>query len=144
MDERDIAKDRELCEKASPPPWTVEQRGCHELGYDIKGPESGMRGMFEREEDAAFCAVSRTALPYYISRTEHLERMVDAAIDEIARRAEEVDAFKDPCPNGGWGCAKLGDLRKSKNFNATDEEEHEFCRKCWSDYLEQLEGERDA
>jgi hypothetical protein len=129
VDERDIAKDRELCEKASPPPWTVEQRGCHELGYDIEGPESGMRGMFEREEDAAFCAVSRTALPHYISRTEHLERMLEAAIGIL-------DAF--------GACPMRAECQRSQTVTPSVFRDRTECKACLRDYVFQKAAKEGA
>jgi hypothetical protein len=129
---RDISKDRAILAAAAPGVWEVLKHGYHD-GYDVEGPEPGLRGAFAHEEDALFCVAAHNEIvPYYLSRCEHLERMVDAAIEEIVLRAEE-GVHKGPCPTGGWGCAKLGDLRKSKNFN----EEHDFCRQCWSDYLAQ-------
>lgn len=98
--ERDIAKDRELCEKATPGPWFVNPRSAYIVSTH---PKSHYYGSFvdgrvvhrvantkfdafgNSKADAQFIAESRTALPYYISRTEHLERMVKAASDLVWR-----------------------------------------------------------
>jgi hypothetical protein len=57
----------QMCEKATPGPWTYYQRGCHELGYDLdeppNGPPNGIRGCFKEAEDAEFIASAREQLP---------------------------------------------------------------------------------
>ena len=109
MDERDIAKDRELCEKATPGPWKAFIRKTH---YIIESPTAQCSIVYEKRypgipdetwrqqcADARFIAESRTALPYYIS-------MLEVALDELERSCPTLD-----CP------------------------EHGDCRKCWRDYL---------
>jgi len=83
---RDIAKDKELCEKATPGPWGLD-------GIDrVISPtlESGSDAIADCYylNDDDFIAESREALPHYIDRTEKAEarvRELEEALREIAK-----------------------------------------------------------
>lgn len=47
---------RRLALVATPGEWTVCERGGGHYGYDVDPLESGLRGMVERREDAAYIA----------------------------------------------------------------------------------------
>lgn len=104
---RDIEQDRAMCQRATPGPWYREKTGANFNGFSLEcviadtapgctgnkvyaQPEGGS---FPRN-DANFIAEARTALPYYIERTAHLEK--DLALNgsmlakqsDMAREAE--------------------------------------------------------
>lgn len=130
--ERDIAKDRELCEKATPGPWFVNPRSAYIVSTH---PKSHYYGSFvdgrvvhrvantkfdtfgNSKADAQFIAVSRTALPYYISRTEHLERMVE----ELRARLAKSEAV----------CAEMREALESAEAWAKND-----CDSCKSPFKE--------
>ncbi len=120
---RDIAADKAMCEAATPGKWTVLLRGCHELGYDIVGPRTGVRGMFARREDANFCAESHAALPHYIDRTKAAESR-DAELEAMLDEALQILAFSRCALVQSAECPVVGDPSV------------EECKRCWGERIE--------
>ncbi len=114
---RDIAADRAMCEFLKIDRWlSVEARA--EYGYgawiDVNLTHGDDMGV---AEDDIFTVAK--ALPHYLARCEHLERMVDAAFDALTKPWM-------PCPREV----------QCPQPNVCVESE-ETCRQCWSDYLDQ-------
>ncbi len=78
-DER-LREIRERAEKATPGPMEVNERGGGTMGYDIDridddapGLPNGMRGYFERQEDAEFYAAAREDVPALLREIDRLK-----------------------------------------------------------------------
>ena len=99
----------ELSDNATPGPWHCIDRGC--LGHDVGGVPVGIRGMFDRVEDAAFIAAARTLLP--------------AAVAEIRQRGELIKSIVAACRKVDFGTARQADAVASLLF-AVDKAEHEI------------------
>lgn len=115
-DKRDIAKDRAMCEAATPGPWhrrrkkVLTDSQVDAIGQPwgkglvvagsvvVTSTIEGFRHLNTRELDAEFIAESRTALPHYLDRTELAEAMLNAAVDliiEIAR--DDIELCEKIC-----------------------------------------------
>lgn len=83
-EKRDLVKDLELCEAATPGPWTelLAQGGYiinHECGEETARVIRGAGGV-RRSEDAAFIAAARTGWPHAIRRVMAAEAKLHAAV----------------------------------------------------------------
>lgn len=99
MTQRDIAKDKEMCEAATPGPWEVHggkhgetniYAGEHEIASDID---------WNRTPDARFIAESRQALPYWIARYEAMHGYRDGLwveIERLSARISELETLLHP------------------------------------------------
>lgn len=111
---------RELCEKATPGPWTAEYDNADNAGggwwYDI-GPARVGAGYLcsdakekQVEHDAAFIAAARTAVPELLDEVERLRaELADARRQAEADRADanrimaEYDKLWRACAALGGG-----------------------------------------
>lgn len=128
---RDIKKDKELCEKATPGPWTYD--GHHNEIHTLdeywlilsecrSAPDQNYSSdNFGHKYDAnfAFIAEARTALPYYIQRAERLEKA-------WRDYAEKVFTSYCICP---MDRCRQGDMEYP---------DKDVCHKCWLDFIEGL------
>ena len=105
---RDIAKDRAILAAAAPGVWEVSHCGSHD-GYDVEGPEPGLHGAFAHEEDALFCVTAHNELvPHYLARCEHLERMVDAAVEYMTYGTDGFECgMCGLCPLANTDCRAI-------------------------------------
>ncbi len=98
---RNLVADKALCDKASPGPWTYCQRGCDELGYDLdeppNGPPNGIRGYFQRGEDAEMVAESRVGWPHAIGRAIAAEAEVERLRKQVAALQASLDEVQELC-----------------------------------------------
>ncbi len=149
MSERDIKRDRAMCEAATKGPWkyvahpifgenSVRQDPVdwNGMGYQHICVVPAAKGTFH-EANGRFIAESREALPHYIARAEeaesalaHERRKVEAAIEELRYR---------PCPEREKARTRACEDAKYAHLKSYDA----LCPKCWSDYLDQKakEGE---
>jgi hypothetical protein len=95
--ERDVEKDLELCENATPGPWVPSVYGSQVLTGDSWNTVCGVLGTHNCspepaewedgrtaktiEANAQFIAESREALPYYIKRCQELEEIIEDVIE---------------------------------------------------------------
>jgi hypothetical protein len=91
---RDWQKDMEMCEAQEGDQWYNNGKRLEE--YD-RLTEEGCRPIaeFEREEEAAFAAECREALPYWLQEAKRLKTAIECAIEEYGlwndkSRAAEV------------------------------------------------------
>ncbi len=98
--ERDIVKDRAMCEQATPGPWIVER--CPEdfriFAWFVRVPAieqdkplytaAVINGEPQDKYDVEFIAEARTALPYWIERTAHLEKDLALNVSMLAKQCD--------------------------------------------------------
>lgn len=72
MDSNEIARLRELCAKATPGPWRHEQYGTAPC-YGLRSTPLHLVVTVQGEDDAAFIAAARTALPALLDDVERLQ-----------------------------------------------------------------------
>jgi len=75
---------RALIEKATPGTCVVVERGVAQFGYDVDPFQSGMRGQFDRIEDATFVAAAVNALPALLAENKALRGLLEIT-PEVAR-----------------------------------------------------------
>lgn len=103
---------REAEAKATPGPWGVDRDGDEGFAlYDSDGEYIlSDRDDYNDENNAEFCALSRTALPLALTRIEELE----AALTPLAAIADAFDvkrgtgAYRDDDMVQGWHVTGLG------------------------------------
>jgi hypothetical protein len=92
---RDIKADLEMCEKATPGPWSksrmdMDSYSCNEKGdyeivaYVYRNPEPRIPCFgLQFRNDAKFISESREALPHYIKRTMEAEDLLKATLEQL-------------------------------------------------------------
>ena len=96
MTEPDVARLRELCEKATPGPWAMLGGDWYGLASEAQGAPSVEVDFSTYHADAEFVAEARTALPWLLDRIAALEaaaRAVTIAAPELLARFEAVLEF---------------------------------------------------
>jgi len=92
---RDAQNDLELCNKATPGPWWIDGNG------DIIQTKHITRDVWfipKTQEDVKFIAESREALPYWIKRSEALNKMLIKAIfDDRGVKWAYEDCLPEKC-----------------------------------------------
>jgi hypothetical protein len=106
----DTAALRELCERATPGPWEYGIDPCHFDSPEVRNNRWAI--YVPTDEDAAFIAAARTALPELLDRVEKLENVAEEASElleacgalrhlgrltnkDTGKRLVEVRAHKD-------------------------------------------------
>lgn len=128
---RDIAKDKELCQKATSGPWVVSGKYVVQDRYDR---DDFRQAIFKAEHipklehDKRFAAEAREALPYYIEQVEQLQAEIAklrlellerdewplvvenyklrAVRDRLRKRVEELEAVAVNVKNAGFHNAR--------------------------------------
>jgi hypothetical protein len=90
---------RALCEAATPGPWTHDYDG--EQGYAVRGPSDGQTVCIGYEEDAAFIAAARTALPEVIDELERLRARILELEGLVSHTACTIDIWNSVGADGG-------------------------------------------
>ena len=113
----DIKRLRELCEKATPGPWTV----IGEDSWNVKGfPQVEMNTPdvhyfpVHNDADAQFIAAARTALPEALDEIERLRKALKLACSKLAYYVDKVPTLenKDNVPETVAECWELYFLEK--------------------------------
>lgn len=88
MDEQRLQQIKERVERATATPWRVRERGgFHE--YDVEGPPPGVRGAFQRYEDADLIASAREDLPALVEALEEARAAEGQATRVLAAWSRE-------------------------------------------------------
>jgi hypothetical protein len=69
--------------------WSVVERGGGDCGYDITPTHSGLRGQFERVEDAQFIACARQDIPALVAEVRRLTGVIRRIQDDIYRLSRQ-------------------------------------------------------
>ena len=83
------AETRRLLDAATPGEWGPTIYRGTGLGWDVDGPEAGIRGQFEDEADAELIAAAPRLLANWLARSEQTE----AVEDDLGRIANENAAL---------------------------------------------------
>ena len=126
---RDLEKDKEICDRATPGPWYQEANYWDEkntvLGrgvYQYDSYAKLLADMIDKEEDAEFIADAREGWPHAIERAIKAEA-------EVKRLRKELDKYKR-------AYAEI-----CHQFNFGDEGDYRAMYDCWLDWADK-EGER--
>ncbi len=134
-EKRDLLRDKALTDKATPGPWTYYQRGCDELGYDLdeppNGPPNGIRGYFQRAEDAEMIAESCVGWPHAIDRAIAAEAENARLRESCTYRLADDDA-------NAWECSACGELWCLDTGTPRENNMH-YCPYCGRRITEEAE-----
>lgn len=84
----------EAAEKATPGPFCLSHRGFGD--YDVKPIPTGIRGQFDREEDAKNCAFWFTHGLAILRALEKSKAALDGAYDAVAIVVQNARTIPDP------------------------------------------------
>ncbi len=101
---RDAKADLEMCEKATPGPWSksrmdMDSYSCNEKGdyeivaYVYRNPEPRIPCFgLQFRNDAKFISESREALPYWIKRAQEAEKLLKEILPAAKYLSQRYDA----------------------------------------------------
>jgi hypothetical protein len=118
---RDLEKDKEICDRATPGPWYQEANYWDEkntvLGRGVFQYDSYAKllaDMIDREEDAEFIADARKGWPHAIERAINAEAEVERLQSENALLRKVVDLVSTMQESESGYSARLAEIEMLK------------------------------